>query len=425
RNLGAAGYCVYTASGLEPAMRVLERTPVDLIVTDLKMTDGDGLELIRFARENLNWTEVMLVTGYASVDGAVEALQKGAAEYLVKPYTQEELLAAVERALARLRMRKTAHDAAAIAAPAPSGLIAESESMSRVFAQITRAAPTDATVLITGESGTGKELVARATHYGGSRRSAPFVPVSCGAIPEALLESELFGHVRGAFTGADRNRTGFFQAAEHGTIFLDEISETSPGAQLKLLRVLEDGEVYMVGSSQPRYVDVRVVAATNKSLPQLVEQGTFRDDLFYRINVLSIEVPPLRKRGDDILLLVAHFAAKYSDELGRAQLRFSDSALEALMHYSWPGNVRELQNLVQQMVVMKEDDLVDLPDLPSSMKSGFHPRGENRSLAQVEADHIRSVLANVNGNKARAARILGIDRKTLYGKIARYGIGTA
>ena len=170
---------------------------------------------------------------------------------------------------------------------------------------------------------------------------------------------------------------------------------------------------------------MRVVAATNKSLPQLVEQGTFRDDLFYRINVLSIEVPPLRKRGDDILLLVAHFVAKYSDELGRAQLRFSDSALEALIHYSWPGNVRELQNLVQQMVVMKEDDLVDLPDLPSPMKSGFHPRGENRSLAQVEADHIRSVLANVNGNKARAARILGIDRKTLYGKIARYGIDTA
>jgi two-component system response regulator HydG len=425
RNLRTAGYDVYTASGFGTALQFLNQTHVDLVVTDFKMKDGDGLGLAQFVRENLDRTEVMLVTGYGSIGGAVEAVQMGAAEYLVKPYLRDELLAAVERALAQLRVRTKAHDATALAAPAPDGFIAKSKAMEEIFAQVVRAAAADATVLITGESGTGKELVARAIHFGGPRRSSPFVPVNCGAIPDTLLESELFGHIKGAFTGADKSRTGLFQAAEHGTIFLDEISELSPAAQLKLLRVLQDKEVYMVGSTQPRHVNVRVVTATNKSLPQLVEMETFREDLFYRIHVLSLEVPPLRTRGEDILLLAAHFSAKYSDEIGRPQLRFSNPVLNAFLRYPWPGNVRELENLVQQLVVMVEDDRIDLTALPTSMKRNFSTQAKGRSLAEIEAEHVRSVLASVDGNKAEAARILRVSRKTVYRKIQKYGLDTS
>ena len=422
RNLEAADYRVFAAGGLEEAVRLLGRIPVDLVVTDLRMPRGGGLELIRHVRENLGDTEVMLVTGYATIEGAVEAVKAGAAEYLVKPYTDQELLDAVARSLARLRLRKTAHGAPA--GDAPPGLIGESEVMRQVYSQIAKAASTTATVLISGESGTGKELVARAIHYAGPRRSAPFVPVSCGAIPESLLESELFGHVKGAFTGAVHNRAGFFQTAEHGTIFLDEISETTPSTQMKLLRVLQDREIYMVGSSRARRVDVRVLAATNKDLAQLVAKDAFREDLFYRVNVLTIEIPPLRARGEDILLLAAHFCEKYSEELGKPKLRFADGALRGLLEYHWPGNVRELQNLIQRLVVMKEGEFVDVPDLPSPMRSAPAPAGEDgRSLAQVEADHIGAVLAGARGNKSQAAKILGIDRKTLYEKIRRYGIG--
>jgi two-component system, NtrC family, response regulator HydG len=420
RNLEAADYRVLTASGLEEATRLLDRVPIDLVVTDLRMPRGGGLELIRYVRENLSDTEVMLVTGFATIEGAVEALKAGAAEYLVKPYTDRELFDAVERSLAKLRLRKTAHGASPGAAP--PGLIGKSQVMLQVYSQITKAASTTATVMISGESGTGKELVARAIHYVGPRRSAPFVPVSCGAIPESLLESELFGHVKGAFTGAAHSRAGFFQTAEHGTIFLDEISETSPATQMKLLRVLQDREIYMVGSSRARTVDVRVLAATNKNLAQLVAKGAFREDLYYRVNVLAIEIPPLRGRGEDILLLAGHFSEKYSDELGRPKLRFSDGALRGLLHYHWPGNVRELQNLIQRLVVMKEGEFVDVPDLPSAMRSGPTPGVDSRSLAQLEADHIRGVLAGARGNKSQAARILGIDRKTLYEKIRRYAL---
>ncbi len=229
--------------------------------------------------------------------------------------------------------------------------------------------------------------------------------------------------MKGAFTGAAHSRAGFFQTAEHGTIFLDEISETSPATQMKLLRVLQDREIYMVGSSRARTVDVRVLAATNKNLAQLVAKGAFREDLYHRVNVLAIEIPPLRRRGEDILLLAGHFSEKYSDELGRPKLRFSDGALRGLLHYHWPGNVRELQNLIQRLVVMKEGEFVDLPDLPSPMRSGPTPGVDSRSLAQLEADHIRGVLDGARGNKSQAARILGIDRKTLYEKIRRYGIG--
>ena len=285
-----------------------------------------------------------------------------------------------------------------------------------------RRSSTRATVLISGESGTGKELAARAIHYNSSRASAPFVPVNCGSIPETLLESELFGHVKGAFTGASEARAGFFQTADGGTIFLDEISDTSLSMQAKLLRVLQDGDIYMVGSSRPREVDARVLAATNKDLRTLVKNRVFREDLFFRLNVITIHMPPLREREDDVLLIASHFATKFAEELGRLVPRLSDDALQILRNYHWPGNVRELENLIQRLVVMIEADVVEVPDLPPTMRFSLgRGAGLDRTLAEVEAEHIRNVLANVGGNKTRAAEILGIDRKTLRERLKSLG----
>ncbi len=417
RNLISQGYEVETAASVADAIEVLAARPVDLVVTDFKMPGASGLDLVRHVRENLRDTEVMMITGYPSVEGAVAAVKTGAEDYLAKPFTDDELFAAARRALARLDARRASRAVPARRGPA-GWLIGDSPVMREVFDAIARASTTAATVMITGESGTGKELVARAIHYGSRRAAAPFVPVNCGAIPESLQESELFGYARGAFTGAVETRAGLFQTADGGTIFLDEVGETSHSMQVRLLRVLQEKEVCMVGSDKPRKVDVRVIAATNKDLPGLVAKGVVREDLFYRLNVLSIAIPPLRDRGGDILLLAGHFAAKFAREQDRTPPRFSDRAVEALLGYAWPGNVRELENLVQRLVVMNDSDVVEAPDLPVHMRfSAVRDSGLDRNLAEVEAEHIRRVLAHVGGNKTRAAQILGIDRKTLREKL--------
>ncbi len=419
RMLEAQGYKVFTAPGVSEAIDVLGQTRFDLVITDLKMPGLSGLELVRHIRENFKDTQVMMITGYPSVEGAVEALKTGAEEFLSKPFTDAELLSAVERALDKAGLQGLA-EAATKTVPAHKGLVGNSEAMRSVSMSIAKASATSATVLITGESGTGKELVARAIHYGSARSSAPFVAVNCGAIPEGLLESELFGHVKGAFTGATDSRAGFFHTADGGTVFLDEISEMSLSMQVKLLRVLQDKQVAMVGSDRPRKVDVRILAATNKNLLELVRKGVFREDLFYRLDVIKIVVPALRERADDVALLAHHFAAAFASEMGRPLLRFSDKALQSLRNYNWPGNVRELENVVQRLVVMSDGELVDVPDLPSLMRfSALQKPNLTRTLAQVEADYIRSVLAEVGGNKTRAAEILGISRKTLRTKITQ------
>ncbi len=418
RNLTSKGYLVYTAPGVDEALRVLDTEAIDLVITDYKMPRVDGLDLIRHVRENLKDAEVMMITGYASIGGAVEAVKYGAEDYLAKPFTDEELFTAVERALEKLHIRRAARAQSDKKIPESYGILGESEAMQNVFRAIGKAAATPATVLITGESGTGKELVARAIHYNSPRASAPFVPVNCGGIPESLLESELFGHVKGAFTGAIETRAGFFQTADGGTIFLDEISETSFAMQVKLLRVLQDKEVCMVGDTRTRKVDVRIVAATNKDLQSLVKKELFRQDLFFRLSVITIAVPPLRERGNDVLILARHFAHKFAREMGKPTFRFSDDALNALKNYDWPGNVRELENVVQRLVVMTDGDIVGISDLPSPMRfSAPRQKGLHRTLADVEIDHIHNVLASVNGNKTRAAEILGIDRKTLREKL--------
>ncbi len=418
RNLTSKGYQVFTAPGVVEAIKILDATPVDLVLTDLKMPKVSGLDLIKHVRENFKDTEVMMITGYATVEGAVKALKTGAEEYLPKPFTDEELFSAVRRALDKLHVCRARQPQLPRMPRNAYGLLGESAEMRKVFEAIAKVAHIPATVLITGESGTGKELVARAIHYSSPRASAPFVPVNCGGIPEELLESELFGYVKGAFTGATESRAGFFQTADGGTIFLDEISDTSPSMQVKLLRVLQDKEVCMVGARRTRKVDVRILAATNKDLPSLVKRGVFREDLFFRLNVITIAIPPLRQRGNDILLLTGHIATKFAEELGKARPRFSDNALEVLRDYDWPGNVRELENVIQRLVVMTDGELVEIPDLPSLMRfSALRETGMNRTLAEVEAEYIRNVLASVDGNKTQAAKILGIDRKTLREKL--------
>jgi len=420
RKLTSQGYQVYTAPDVAQAIKILEGTPVDLVITDLKMPKVSGLDLVRHIRENIKDTEVMMITGYATIEGAVKAIKIGAEEYLAKPFTDEELFSAVRRVLAKLQSRRAARNRKSVKSAAPQGLIGESAVMLKVFDAISKAASTSATVLISGESGTGKELVARAIHYSSSRASAPFVPVNCGGIPEGLLESELFGHVKGSFTGATDSRAGFFQTADGGTIFLDEISETSLAMQVKLLRVLQDKKVYMVGTTHATKVDVRILAATNKDLLRLVEKEVFREDLFFRLNVISIAIPPLRERGDDIVLLINHFAAKFGKELAKPIPHFTEKVLRAFKTYDWPGNVRELENVIQRLLLMTDSDTIDVPDLPSLMRfSAQRVAGLNRSLAEVEAEYVRNVLASVNGNKTKAAQILGIDRKTLREKIQK------
>ncbi len=421
RNLQSNGYEVFTALRVAEALPLLEKIDFDLVITDYRMPQATGLDLIRHVRDNHPDTEIMMITGYPSIPGAVEAIKDGAGEYLPKPFTAEELLTVVERIVQRLLQRRVL--GSADTPPDNFGIIGNSPEMDHVFQRIGKASATDANVLIFGDSGTGKELVARAVHYNSDRRSAPFVPVNCTAIPDSLVESELFGHVKGAFTGAKDARAGFFEIAGGGSIFLDEIGDASPNMQAKLLRVIQSKEYCKVGSSQVRTVDTRIIAATHKDLKRLVEEGSFREDLFYRINVVDISVPPLNERGDDILVLLNHFLGKFSDAMNRTIPTLSDDALQALRHYAWPGNVRELENLVQRLVVIVDHDPIEITDLPESMRF-ILPRegGVDRSLADVEKEHISNVLAMTRNNKTRAAEVLGINRKTLREKLKRMGI---
>ncbi|MCG3124425.1 MAG: Regulatory protein AtoC [Phycisphaerales bacterium] len=426
RNLRAEGHEVASAANVAAAMANLHQGPVDLVITDLRMPGADGMELVRHIRDHHRGTGVIMVTGFATVGGAVSAMRGGVDDYLPKPFSDEELRHAVAAALDKVRQRRE------IEAPgpveAPDGLIGASTTMQRVYRLIARAASASVPVLITGESGTGKELVARAIHYRGPRASAPFLAVNCAAIPETLIESELFGHAKGSFTGATAARQGFFVAADGGTLFLDEVAELSPIAQAKLLRVLQERTVQAVGSDQPRTVDVRVIAATNKDLEGLAREGgggKFREDLFFRLHVLPIEIPPLREREGDVVPLLRHFLAAAAEQSSTPVPHVTDGAVEALRRYSWPGNVRELQNLAQRLVIFADAGVIDTVDLPTvmryvapTMNAQSEPSGRgHRTLREVELAHIRAVLESVGGNKTRAAAILGIDRKSLREKL--------
>jgi two-component system response regulator HydG len=418
RNLEAAGYQLYSAGNVQSAVKLLNTLTIDLVITDLRMPGETGLELVRHVTENCKGVGTLVITGFPSIQGAVESIKIGAEEYLVKPFTDEELFRSVDRVLSRTLKKKKGGESKA--PPLNFGIIGESEGMLNVFRTINKAKNTNATVLINGESGTGKDLVARALHYGSNGSAAPFVPVNCGGIPDALLESELFGFVKGAFTGASETRAGFFQTADGGTIFLDEISNTSLAMQAKLLRVLQEKEFYMVGSKKPMKVNIRIVAATNVDLMQLVKKGSFREDLYYRLNIITIDLPPLRERVGDILLLLDFFLARYVRELSKATMRFSPKALKSLTAYAWPGNVRELQNLVHRLVIMADENIIDTPDLPESFRFSVNrERNLNRKLSEVEREYILNVLSAHKNNISHAAEVLGIDRKTLRDKIKK------
>ena len=421
RNLKARGFEVHGVNSVEQGVKFLKTYPVDLVITDYKMPKVSGMDLIQHVRENYKETEIMMITGYATIENAVNAMKAGAVEYLAKPFTNEELFSAVQRAMEKNNLRKGGETGNTLRERAFIGIICESSVMQKVLDSVHQFASTNVTVLVTGESGTGKELIARAIHYSSPRASFPFVTVNCGAIPESLLESELFGYVKGAFTGAEHSRAGFFQTADKGTVFLDEISETSPSMQVKLLRVLQEKEVTMVGSTKPFKVDVRIVAATNKDLHTLVKKGQFREDLFYRLNVIALELPSLREREHDVVLLAHYFLKKFAKELDKEIPKFSDKVLEIFTCYSWPGNVRELENIIQRMMIMTKSEVIDVPDLPEFMH--YSVKAEPlpfRTLEEVENEHILSVLALVGQNKTKAAEILGIDRKTLRTKIEKF-----
>ncbi len=418
RHLQSMDYHTYKAVSVKEALYILKDTFIDLLITDIQMPEVDGLQLLKFTNEHYPEMPKLVVTGYPSVDGALETFKSGATDYLTKPFTKEELKKAVEKAFEQGAKRKTPKPQTQGAVKnVYADMVGESEAFLKVTDIIERVKDNKATVLIKGESGTGKELVARAIHYSGKFSRAPFVAVNCAAIPENLQEAELFGYVKGAFTGANENRTGFFQAADGGTLFLDEIGTASSAVQTKLLRTLQEKEITKVGSRKSEKVDIRIIAATNSDLQEDIQKKNFREDLYYRLTVVEINVPPLRERKSDIPLLVEKFLRKYGVEYKDRLLRISPDAFRILERYHWPGNIRELENIIQRAVIMT-DGLVDVDDLPENLKYQIaFPDTGFRTLREMEKEYVQRVLAHTRGNKTKAAEILQIDRKTLRDKL--------
>jgi DNA-binding NtrC family response regulator len=424
--LGEEGFSVESAADGFKALPKLEEFAPELLLTDLKMPGMDGMELMRRARERDPECAVVVMTAHGGVESAVLAMQKGAASYLAKPLNMDELLVVVDRELERRRLRAETGQLRERLADRHrvSGIIGSSREMQQVFDTVLQVAPSRASVLLTGESGTGKELIAAAIHQHSPRSAGPFVRLNCAALTETILESELFGHEKGSFTGAVGRRDGRFQQAHGGTLFLDEIGEISQAIQVKLLRFLQEHQFERVGGNQTVDVDVRVVAATNRDLEQRVVEGHFREDLYYRLNVVSIEMPPLRTRRSDIPLLAVHFLRKYAAENGKDVQGFTDDALERLSRYGWPGNVRELENVVERAVVLGRQSLIAPTDLPAAVntarKEGDAPPIPGSTLADLERFAILKTLEQVGGSTSRAAEILGISPRKIQYKLHEY-----
>ena len=416
RHLQAMGYHTYKAVSVKEALFILKDTFIDLIITDIQMPEIDGLQLLKFANEHYPEIPKLVVTGYPSVEDSLEVIKSGATDYLTKPFTKSELKEAIEKAFEQNAHRKNSK----VASASPnlySDMVGESVAFKKVTNIIERVKDNKATIIITGESGTGKELVARAIHYSGKFSREPFIAVNCGAIPENLQEAELFGYIKGAFTGANENRNGFFQAAKGGTLFLDEIGTASLAVQTKLLRALQEKEITRVGSQKVEKVDIRIIAATNANLKDEIKNGSFREDLYYRLTVVEINVPPLRERKSDISILADKFIRKYGIEFKDRLLRIAPEALQILERYNWPGNIRELENIIQRAVIMS-DGIIKIKDLPEALKYQIDfPDNGLRPLYEMEKEYIQRVLVHTKGNKTKAAQILQIDRKTLREKL--------
>ncbi len=432
RALERVGYQVHPFAAAEEALECLHRgDTVDAVISDVRMPGMDGYELLRAVRAERPHLPFLLVTAYADVEDAVTAMQEGADDYLTKPVKMQELRRRVQLHLERRaltdenrRLRQRLDKTFGF-----EGIIGHSRGMEELYERMRVVAPTRSTVLIVGESGTGKELVANALHQNSPRGDGPFMAVNCGAIPGEILESELFGHERGAFTGAHQRRIGLIEAASGGTLFLDEISELSPELQVKLLRVLEERRIVRVGGNAEQAVDFRLVAATNRNLEAWVREGRFRQDLYYRLKVVTLEIPPLRHRTDDIALLVQHFVDQLNRELERSVRRVHPAALGAFRRYPWPGNVRELRNLLETLVLFARGEEITLEDLPPEYRvpgsaptpSGGEGRWEPRPMAEIEKEAILKALSFTGGHRAKAAQLLGIGLRTLQRKLKEYG----
>ncbi|MFW5951586.1 MAG: sigma-54-dependent transcriptional regulator [Gemmatimonadota bacterium] len=428
--LRGEGFEVATRTSGRQALDEWDELDPDLVVTDIRMPGYTGLDVLAAVRDHEGQVPVILMTAQASLQSAIEAVNQGAFYYLQKPFGNDELLALCRRAVEtrtlkreNVQLKREIHRRDASRADRPIG---KDSAFVEILELAETVAPTDSTVLITGESGTGKEVLARYIHRLSDREDGPFISVNCGALPENLLESELFGHVKGSFTGAVKDRDGLLVAARGGTFFLDEIGEMSPALQVKLLRALQEREVVPVGSTKPVDIDVRIIAATNRDLEEEMRRGTFRSDLYYRLNVISLHMPPLRDRPDDVPLLADHFLARVAGQNG--PLRIDDDALDRLRAYDWPGNVRELENALERAAVLADDGVIALDHLPDRVVEPPPERlvadrsTANPTLETIERAYILWVLETADGNKARAAEVLGIDPSTLYRKLNRYGV---
>jgi two-component system NtrC family response regulator len=427
-NLQEEGYEVQAASSGEEGLYMFGKSQPNLVITDMKMSGMDGLMVLKSIKDRSPETLVIIITAFGTVDVAVEAMKLGAYDYITKPFNRDELKLIVRKALQHSNLSEENRQLKEELTERFDfrKIVGISNEMEKVFDIIRRVADTEATVLITGESGTGKELVAKAIHSLSSRKTAPFIPINCAAIPRDLLESELFGHVKGAFTGAVKDKPGKFQQAEGGTLFLDEVGELPLELQPKLLRALQERVVEPVGGTKPVQLDVRVIAATNVNIDKAMTDGAFREDLYYRLSVIPIPLPPLRERKKDIPILLRHFAAKH----GCKSVTFADDALDALLTYTWPGNVRELENTVERLLIMRRGDMISLEELPekihSDRKSGENPvvnlPDEGYSLEQLEREIVVEALERNNWNQTSAARFLRIPRHTLIYRLEKYGI---
>ncbi len=415
------GYAVEAVSSTREAISLLEAHPYPIVISDIYLDDRTGIDILKMARLHNPDGAVILMSGRGSMETVMAATSGGAFDYLAKPFEMSQMIDTIKRAEKSFTGEEDEDEAQSIDDLPDTEMIGSSPRMVDIYKQISKVAPTDATVLIEGETGTGKDLIARMIHRNSKRAAKPFVPVDCGAIAPSLLESELFGTLKGAYTGADRDRMGVFEAANNGTVFLDEIGDIEFGFQLKLLRFMQEREIRPLGSPRARKVDVRVVAATNRDMQKMVDEQKFREDLWYRLNVVRISVPPLCERSSDIPLLVQYFLTRYN---GRYSLdtKLTESGLKAMEQYSWPGNIRQLQHMMERLTILAPGGRIDQAAVRYAIEQMDSRDSASESLADTETEQIRRVLAATNGNKSKAAKILGIERKTLYRKLERMGL---